>query len=139
MAPPLEFQEAPPLESEEPDFSPHGWSIDQEQARVTEASHTIEVFDFHESFRPLTRRRLTKSQQRELAVRQAALRIASGLEARSLRALAKEIGCSHTTIDKALLVLCDRIGMRKFHVPDSSRQKMKEARLRSLASQAAET
>lgn len=87
----------------------------------------------HESFQPVTRRRLTRAQQRELAVKQAALRITAGLESRSLRTLARLIGCSHQAIDKAVLVMCERIGLRKFHVPDSTRQKLKAARARQLA------
>jgi hypothetical protein len=92
---------------------------------------TLTPLVFHEAF--ARRPKLTKAEQRELAIKQAALRIAAGMEMRSLRELALEIGCSHTAIDNCIARLCDRVGMRKFHVSDSTRQKQSEARQRQLA------
>ena len=57
-------------------------------------------------------------------------RVAAGLESRSLRALAKEIGCSHTAIDNSIQRICERIGIRKQHISDASRARMRAARVR---------
>ena len=86
---------------------------------------------FHESFQ--RQPRLRPAARKELMIKQGALRIAAGLELRSLRVLAKAIGCSHTALDKAVAKVCERIGMRKFHVTDQTRMRMRAARLRQLA------
>lgn len=85
---------------------------------------------FHECFRPAAS--MTAVEVKELAIKQAALRIAAGLELRSLRELAAEIGCSHTAIDNAALRICERAGIRKFKTPDASRRRQRQARQRQL-------
>lgn len=77
---------------------------------------------------------LSFGEVRQFYIKQAALRIAAGLEDRSLRELAKEIGCSHQALDKALIRLCEVIGLRKYHTPDGTRDKLRSSRLRFLAS-----
>ena len=111
-------------------FSQYSQAIDRDHARVDPDTSTLHPYVFHEAFKP--RPRLTRMEQRELAIKQCALRIAAGLEMRSLRALAREIDCTHTALDNALLRLCDRVGMRKYHVSDTTRRKQSEARMRQV-------
>ncbi len=47
---------------------------------------------------------------------------------------AKDIGCSHTAIDNAVLRFCEVLGLRKFHVSDETRRKMRACRLGYLRS-----
>lgn len=54
----------------------------------------------------------TRRQKREALIKQAALRIIAGLETRSLRTLAKDIGCGHVTIHKSVMRFCQRLGLR---------------------------
>ena len=89
---------------------------------------------FHESLH--RKRRYSRAEQRELAIKQAALRIAAGMELRSLRTLARSIGCKHTAIDNALERMCERLGIRKFYVCDSTRAKQRDSRMRHLAAAA---
>src|SRR5688572_31773439 len=103
---------------EEEESSQYVMPIDQTQARYDPDSGEIHVFDFHEVFRP--KPRLSSMEKRELAIKQAALRVAAGMEMRSLRALAHEIGCTHQALDQATLRLCEKLNMRKFHVSDST-------------------
>lgn len=81
---------------------------------------------FHEAFVPAER--LSVAERRELAIKQAAIRIACGLETRSLRAIAKEIGCSHTAIDNRLDRLCKGLGLHKFLVSEQTRSRLRAAR-----------
>ncbi len=109
------------------------WHVDREAALFDPAEvgpQKLEVYDTHDAFHPP--RSLTKAQRRELAIKQAALRIAARMETRSFRALAEEIGCSHQAIDKALITICERIGIRKFMISDSRRQKLSDSRKRFL-------
>lgn len=105
--------------------------IDQERARIDPRTNQVHTLTFHEVFQ--TRPRLTKAERRELQIKQTALRIAAGIEFASLRELAKRIGCTHTALDNAVARLCERVGMRKFHVADSTREKQRAARRRQLA------
>lgn len=109
-------------------IDPHAAGVEGD---ATNGSATLTPLVFHEAF--ARKPKLTKAEQRELEVKQTALRIAAGLEMRSFRELAEEIGCSHQNIDKALLRICDRVGIRKFHVSESTRAKQREARQRHLA------
>lgn len=86
---------------------------------------------FHDAFkRP---RSMSAGERREFLIKQAALRIAAGLEFRSLRELARDIKCSHTAIDNAVARMCDRLGLRKFKVSEETRERMRLARARTLA------
>ena len=81
---------------------------------------------FHDAFkRP---RSMSAGERREFLIKQAALRIAAGLEFRSLRELAREIGCAHTAIDNAVARMCDRLGLRKFKVSEETRARQRFAR-----------
>jgi hypothetical protein len=114
------------------DFSRYSHPIDRDAAGMEgTGGHGAPVpLAFHEAFkRP---RSMSAIERRELQIKQCALRIAAGLEMRSLRELAKEIGCSHTAIDNMVARLCERLGMRKFHVSDVTRERMRAARRRQL-------
>lgn len=127
-------------ESEDTPPSRYATPVDQESARYDHGSHSIEVIDPHEAFGPSKGpRRFSKAQRRELAIKQAALRIAAGMESRSFRIIARQIGCSHQAIDKALIMVCERIGIRKFLLPDWRRKKLSDARQRHLAKKSAQT
>lgn len=114
-------------------FTTYAYPIDRDNARVDSDTGTLHVYEFHPVFLP-DERELTEAEERELAIKQAALRIAAGLELRSLRVLAREVGCTHTAMDNAVKRLCIRVGLRKFHVSDATRRKQREARLRTLNS-----
>jgi hypothetical protein len=121
----------PPTQREDEDASPYGdYEIDQTQARYDPDSGEYHLFTFHEAFQP--KPRLSKVEKRELAIKQAALRIAAGIEMRSLRVLAEHIGCTHTAIDNALLRFCDALKIRKFHISDTTRQRQSDARRKQL-------
>lgn len=127
------------LESDPPDADArHGWdqyarAIDRDTAcnEGRGGAQRIVPLTFHEAFkRP---RSLSATERREFQIKQAALRIAAGLEFRSLRDLAHEIGCCHTAIDNAVARMCDRLGLRKFKVSEETRERMRLARARQLA------
>jgi hypothetical protein len=80
----------------------------------------------HEAFRP--RHLLSAEQRKEMAIKQAALRIASGQESRSLREIARDIGCTHQAIDNRLLKVCEALGLHKFLMTDATRSRMRAAR-----------
>lgn len=124
-----------PSEEDAPDFSRYDQTIDPHLCAPDGFGDGIDrnvPFVLHECFQQ--KPRLNKAKLQELRVKQVALRIAAGLELRSLRDVAKEIGVHHNTVDKALLTLCDRIGIRKFIVSDSTRKKQSDARRRSSQS-----
>jgi hypothetical protein len=83
---------------------------------------------FHEAFKP--RRRLTRAQATELAVKQTALRLAAGLEFRSFRELARELGCTHTAIHNRFQIICEAIGVHKYLVSEEHRRRLRAARAR---------
>lgn len=107
-------------------------AIDPREAAVESGGgdHRLVPVTQHEAFRP--RRSLTKAERVELQIKQAALRIAAGLETRSFRTLAAEIGCCHQAIDGALARMCDRLGLRKFLRSDATRARQRDARLAFL-------
>jgi len=79
---------------------------------------------------------LSPDERRSLGIKLVALRVVCGIELRPLRELAAEIGCSHTAIDNAAGRICERIGLRKHHTEDGTRQRMKAARGRQIAAPA---
>lgn len=131
---------APPTndapEDRAPDFSRYSRPVDRRAAGFEGApgSSTPVPLVYHEAFK--SRRSLSRADRKEFAIKQAALRVVAGLEALSLRQLARAIGCSHTAIDNAIGRLCERLGMRKFHVSDTTRDRMRAARRRHLAMKA---
>jgi hypothetical protein len=126
---PLLAQEDTP-NVEAPLFDRYTRPIDRRAAGVEGGggAATLVPLSFHESFK--SRRTLSSAERKELAIKQAALRIAAGLEPRSLRELASDIGCSHTAIDNMVARFCERLGLRKFHVSDATRQRLRAARER---------
>lgn len=92
---------------------------------------TLVPLVFHEAFKP--RRRLNRAQALELAVKQTALRLAAGLEHRSFRELAAELGCSHTAIHNRFQIICEAIGVHKYLVGEDHRRRLREARARQAA------
>jgi hypothetical protein len=116
---------------EEPaSFTRYSHPIDRSQARATPYG-LVEMYDYHECFKEVWS--LSEEEQKEFAIKQAALRITAGLEPRSLRVLARSIGCSPSAIDNCVLRICERANMRKFHVSDTTRQRQSEARKKQLA------
>jgi hypothetical protein len=105
--------------------------LDRDRAGVdTGAPLPLTPVVHHEAFRP--KRLLTAAERKELAIKQAALRIAAGLEPRSLRELAREIGCTHQAIDNRLLKVCSALGLHKFVMTDATRSRMRAARAAAL-------
>lgn len=123
-----------PEEESPPDFSRYSRPVDRTRVGFegTPGRSTPVPVVWHEAFKP--RRSLSVSDRKELAIKQAALRIAAGLEPRSLRELAKDIGCSHTAIDNCVRRFCERLGMRKFHVSEETRERLRAARRRQAQS-----
>lgn len=126
-----------PGHHDHPDFSRYSHPIDRGAAGFESAPgrSTPVPLSFHEAFKQ--RRGMSTKDRRELEIKQVALRIAAGLEFRSLRELASELGCSHTAIDNMVARLCERLGMRKFHVTDVTRERQRAARRRFLERNAA--
>ncbi len=115
------------------DFSKTGTHLDSTRAAVVDGEFV--VFASSDVFRPIES--LSPAELRQLRIRQAALRLAAGLEARSLRELAREIGCNHNAIDRALARICERVGIHKFLATDATRAAQSEAQLRRRDSGAA--
>jgi len=128
-----------PGDQETPDFARYNHPIDRGVAGFESAPgrSTPVPLAFHEAFKQ--RRGMSTKDRRELEIKQVALRIAAGLEFRSLRELAAELDCTHTAIDNMLARLCERLGMRKFHVSDTTRERQRAARRRFLERKAAAT
>jgi hypothetical protein len=106
--------------------------VDQSKASI-EPGHDSAAYVpivLHPSLVP--QHRLTKAERVTMLIKVAALRIAAGMEPRTLREVAIEIGCSHTAIDNALQRICDRIGIRKHVVSDDTRSRQSEARRRNI-------
>lgn len=95
-------------------LTPYDTRIDQTQAGLEDGDglNRFVPICHHEAFIP--RRRLTAAQRKEMQIKQAALRLAAGLEPRTLREIAREIGCHHNAVDKALSKVCERLGLYKF-------------------------
>lgn len=120
---------SPPREAHDaPDFSHYDRLVDRGVAGFEEGEGSSRVHPLvhHEAFK--TQRRLSLSERKEMAIKQAALRIACGLESRSLRELAKEIGCCHTAIDNRLLRVCRALGLHKFLASSETRARLRAAR-----------
>jgi hypothetical protein len=115
-------------------FTRYSHPIDRSQARATPYG-LVEMYDYHECFKEVWT--LSEAEQKEFAIKQAALRITAGLEPRSLRVLARQIGCAPSAIDNCVLRICERTNMRKFHVSDTTRQRQSEARKKQLQSASA--
>jgi hypothetical protein len=116
-----------------PDFSriSAGARIDPALAALDDCTHNRLVpFVLHESF--IDCDDLSDAQVRELRIKQAALRLAAGLESRTIRALASEIGCAPNALHKSLLRLCERIGLRPFIRSDETRRALSEAQRRRV-------
>lgn len=126
------LNEDPPGSTARADFTRYARPLDRRMAGIEGAGdHPAMVpLVFHDAFK--RRASMSRADRRELEIKQAALRICAGLELRSLRALGRLIGCSHTAIDNMVGRLCSKLGMRKFHVSDSTREKLRAARRRQL-------
>lgn len=85
---------------------------------------------FHEAFIP--RRRMSKEDAKRLAIRQAAIRLVAGLELRSLRKVAREIGCTHTAIDNCFRNICESFGLHKFVRSEETRARLRASRARQI-------
>lgn len=114
-----------------PSFTTYSHPIDRDQARYDPDTDTLQPYAHPEVYQ--SKPKFTAIERREFAIKQMALRVAAGLEGRSLRVIAKSIDCTHTALDNAVKRLCDRVGMRKYHVSDTTRQRQREARRRHLS------
>lgn len=112
-------------------FTTYSHPIDRDQARYDPDTDTLQPYAHPEVYQ--SKPKLTVAERREFAIKQMALRVAAGLEGRSLRVIAKSIDCTHTALDNAVKRLCERVGMRKYHVSDTTRQRQRDARRRQLS------
>lgn len=116
------------VEEDAPDFSRYSHPIDRTLAGAENTPRGVTYIPLvmHPSYSP--GRRVTKAELTEAHIKQAALRIVAGLELRSLRELAEEIGCSHTAIDNIVHRFCERLGLRPVRVTDATRSKLRAVR-----------
>jgi hypothetical protein len=128
-----DVEDAPTQGREGPDFSPYARVVDRGAAGFEggRGSTRITPLVQHEAFK--ARRRLSLADRKELAIKQAAIRIACGVEDRSFRELGREIGCSHTAIGNRLRRVCEALGLRRFLVGESTRAKQRATRARNFA------
>lgn len=119
----------PPGAETPPAFSRYDRVVDRGVAGFEGGGRVVPLV-FHEAF--IQADELSDGQKRELAIKQAAIRIAAGLETRTLRAIAQDIGCSHTAIDNRLLRLCKALGIHKFLFSEETRARLSASRRRHL-------
>jgi hypothetical protein len=119
----------PPRDLGAPGFERYTRAVDRGRAGFEGGGRVVPLV-FHEVFTPAED--LSDEERRELAIKQAAIRIVAGLETRSLRALAREIGCGHTAIDNRVDRLCKALGLRKFMVSEETRARLRAARVRRV-------
>lgn len=121
-----------PTPEDPPSFERYDSPVDRDAAggEDTPGGVTFVPLVLHPSFTP--RRRISPAERKEALIKQAAIRVLAGLEPRSLREVAEEIGCRHTAIHNVTIRLCIRLGLRPVKVSDETRERMREARRRSL-------
>lgn len=74
---------------------------------------------------------MAEEERKMVLIRTAALRFILGLEPRSLREVAQEIGCKHQAIDNATERICKSLKIEKFHYKSQeARKRLSDARRR---------
>jgi hypothetical protein len=89
-----------------------GEKIDRDFASLEDRGAEIQMVPlvFHDVFQ--IDEQTSEVERLELAIKQAALRIVAGMEHRSLRTIAREIGCRHSAIGNAVERICHRLNIR---------------------------